>query len=212
MNEIKKEARKRQAQSIIKNLEKRNMEGYYYPTCEEATNAILSWIPDGASVTWGGSESIKECGLLDALKNGNYEVLDRSNARTNEEQRAYLQKAVGADYFFMSSNAVTLDGQLVNIDGNGNRVACLINGPKYVVLVVGMNKIVSDVESAVPRIRNIASPPNGVRLHTNTPCEITGKCGDCHAPGCMCSQIVITRHNRHTGRIKVVFVGEELGY
>ena len=189
MNEIKKEARKRQAQSIIKNLEKRNMEGYYYPTCEEATNAILSWIPDGASVTWGGSESIKECGLLDALKNGNYEVLDRSNARTNEEQRAYLQKAVGADYFFMSSN-----------------------GPKYVVLVVGMNKIVSDVESAVPRIRNIASPPNGVRLHTNTPCEITGKCGDCHAPGCMCSQIVITRHNRHTGRIKVVFVGEELGY
>ena len=117
-----------------------------------------------------------------------------------------------ADYFLMSSNAVTIDGELINIDGNGNRVACLIHGPEHVILIVGMNKVVTDVESGVARVRNIASPANAARLGTRTPCGAVGHCCNCNSPDCMCCQVVITRHSRHTGRIKVILVGEELGY
>jgi len=123
----------------------------------------------------------------------------------------YFKNAM-ADYFLMSSNAVTIDGELINIDGNGNRVACLIHGPEHVILIVGMNKVVTDVESGVARVRNIASPANAARLGTRTPCGAVGHCGNCNSPDCMCCQVVITRHSRHTGRIKVILVGEELGY
>ena len=112
----------------------------------------------------------------------------------------------------MSSNAVTLDGELVNIDGNGNRVACLITGPKNVILIVGMNKIVPDVTSGFDRVRNMAAPPNGVRLGLSTPCSKYGKCHDCYSPDCMCCEFVVTRKSRIPGRIKVILVGEELGY
>ncbi|MEG0590187.1 MAG: lactate utilization protein, partial [Lachnospiraceae bacterium] len=116
------------------------------------------------------------------------------------------------DYFFMSSNAITIDGELVNIDGNGNRVACLIHGPKHVILIVGMNKVVSDVANGMTRIRNMATPANAARLGTKTPCQKTGCCGNCLSPDCMCCEVVITRKSRHEGRIKVILVGEELGY
>ena len=212
MNQAKKEAWAKQARTIIANLEKRNMEGYYCENSSEAVEKVMSIMEEGASVTWGGSVTLQETGVMDAVKSGHFEILDRSTAGTPEEQRAFYQKAVGADYFLMCSNAVTIDGELVNIDGNGNRVACLIHGPKHVILLVGMNKVVADIESAVPRIRNTASPANAARLHTKTPCEYTGACGDCHAPGCMCCEIVVTRHSRHDGRIKVILIGEELGY
>lgn len=208
----KKEAFALQAQSIIKNLEKRNMEGYYFETSEECVKAIVDSIPQGSIISWGGSESIKECGLMDAIHNASYELIDRTTAKSPEESRQLFAKAVLADYYLMSTNAITLEGELINIDGNGNRVACLIQGPSHVILVVGMNKIVTDVPSGVARVRNMASPANAIRLNRKLPCGATGHCHDCLSPDCFCNQIVVTRRSGHTGRIKVYFVGEELGY
>lgn len=208
------EATKLRAQTIIKGLEKRNMEGVFCETKEDALAKALSYIEEGSSVTWGGSMSIEEVGLMDAVKNGNYEVIDRSVAKNYEEQRQIFAKAVLADYYLMSSNAITLDGELINIDGTGNRVACLTYGPKNVIMIVGMNKVVNDVEDGIKRVRNFASPPNTLRLGLKTPCSMTGRCGDCYGDTCICSQIVVTRRQSAgmRGRIKVILVGESLGY
>lgn len=202
----------KQAETIIKNLAKRNMEGFYFETAAECSKAVLSSMPKGSTVSWGGSESIKEAGLMDAIHNGGYELIDRSFAKTPEQARAVYAKTVMADYYLMSSNAITLDGELINIDGNGNRVACLIQGPSHVILVVGMNKVVPDVESGIARVRNMASPANAIRLNRNLPCAVTGTCHNCLAQECFCNQIVVTRRSGHTGRIKVYLVGESLGY
>lgn len=199
-------------ESIIKNLEKRNMEGYFFENSASCVKAITGMIEDGSVISWGGSESIKECGLMDALSKGNYTLVDRLTAKSPEEARELYVKAVLSDYYLMSTNAITFDGELINIDGNGNRVACLIHGPKNIIMVVGMNKLVSDVESGYERVCNIAAPANAKRLNKNTPCFHTGKCGDCFSPDCMCSQIVVTRRSGQKGRIKVFFVAEDLGY
>lgn len=201
-----------QAETIIKNLEKRNMEGYYFASAAACTEAILSTLPKGSVIGWGGSESIKECGLLEEIQKGGYELLDRSLARTPEESRQIYAKTVLADYYLMSTNAITLGGELINIDGNGNRVACLIQGPSHVIVVAGMNKVAPDVKSAVARIRNVASPANAIRLDRKLPCAATGVCHNCLSPECFCCQIVVTRRSMHPGRIKVFLVGEELGY
>ena len=208
------EATKLRAQTIIKGLEKRNMEGVFCETKEDALAKALSYIEEGSSVTWGGSMSISEIGLMDAVKNGNYEIIDRSVAKNYDEQREIFSKAVLADYYLMSSNAITLDGELINIDGTGNRVACLTYGPKNVIMIVGMNKVVNDVEDGIKRVRNFASPPNTLRLGLKTPCSMTGRCGDCYGDTCICSQIVVTRRQSAAmrGRIKIILVGESLGY
>lgn len=208
----KKEAFAAMAQSIIKNLEKRNMEGYYFATSADCVQAIMSSMPEGSVISWGGSESVKECGLMDAIHNGSYKLIDRTTAKTPEESRQLYAQAVLADYYLMSTNAITLDGELINIDGNGNRVACLIQGPSHVIIIVGMNKVVTDVPSGVARVRNMASPANAIRLKRNLPCAATGHCHDCLSPECFCNQIVVTRRSGHVGRIKVYFVAEELGY
>lgn len=208
----KTEAFAAMAQSVINNLKKRNMEGYYFETGAECVRAIVESIPQGSSISWGGSETIKETGLLDALKEGSYELIDRTSATSPEESRKLYAKTVLADYYLMSSNAVTIDGELINIDGNGNRVACLIQGPSHVIIVVGMNKIVTDIPSGVARVRNMASPANAIRLGRNLPCAVSGHCHDCLSPDCFCNQIVITRRSGHTGRIKVYLVAEDLGF
>lgn len=200
------------ANTIIKNMAKKNMEGYYCATSAEAVDKALSLMPEGASVTWGGSMTLTECGLMDALKTANYELIDRDTAKTPEDSRLMYAKQVMADYYLMSSNAITIDGELVNIDGRANRVSCLCWGPQNVIIIAGMNKVCSDVESAVQRVRNFAAPPNCVRLNRNTPCTQTGKCGDCYSPDCICSQVLITRRSSTPNRIKVILVGEELGY
>ena len=200
------------AESIIKNLEKRNMEGYFFETGAECVKAITDLIEEDSQISWGGSESIKECGLLDALKKGNYTLIDRLTAKSPEESRELYVKAVHSDYYLMSTNAITMDGELINIDGNGNRVACLIHGPKHIIIVAGMNKVVSDVEAGYARVRDIATPANTKRLNKNTPCFHTGRCGDCLSPECICNQVVITRRSGHPGRIKVFLVAEDLGY
>ena len=205
-------AKQNLANTIIKNMEKKNLEAYYCATSKEAVEKALSLMPEGASITWGGSESIKECGLMDAIKGANYELIDRADAKTPEEDRIMYSRQVMADFFLMSSNAITIDGELVNIDGRANRVSLLCWGPQNVIVIAGMNKIASDVESAIQRVRDAAAPPNTVRLNKNTPCAQTGRCGNCYSPDCICSQIVITRRSSTPNRIKVILVGEELGY
>lgn len=202
----------KQANTIIKNLKKRGMEGHYCPDCLSATKKALSLIKNGASVSWGGSQSIQECGLMDALKKAPVTLIDRSTAQTPEEVKEIYRRAFSADYYLMSANAITLDGQLVNIDGNGNRVAALSFGPDQVILIVGMNKVVNTVEQAIDRVHNVAAPPNAVRLDSGTPCSITGVCADCLAPKCLCAQVMVTRFNRTPGRIQVILVGERLGF
>lgn len=200
------------AEGIIKNLEKRNMEGYFFEDSASCVKAITDMIEDGSVISWGGSESIKECGLMDALSKGSYTLIDRLTAKSPEESRELYVKAVLSDYYLMSSNAITFNGELLNIDGNGNRVACLIHGPKNIIMVVGMNKLVSDIESGYERVCDLSAPANAKRLNKNTPCFHTGRCGDCFSPDCMCSQIVVTRRSGQKGRIKVFLVAEELGY
>lgn len=208
-----KKAFEKKAQLIINNLQKRNMEGYYCESSQQLLETLLPMLEEGASIAWGGSESLKECGLTDALKaSGKYQLIDRTKAQTPKEQREVYLESAGSDYYLMSTNAITLDGELVNIDGNGNRVACLIHGPKYVFLVVGMNKVVTDIGAGLSRTQNIASPPNTIRLNKKTPCAETGICGGCLSPDCICSQVVITRRSRHDGRIKVFLVAEDLGF
>lgn len=200
------------ANTIIKNLNKRQMEGYYCKDKEIAIKKVLEIMPKGASVSWGGSMTLTETGLMDTIKNGDYKLIDRDKVTTLEEQRKVYGEICMSDVFLMSTNAITLDGELINIDGRGNRVAFLCYGPQNVVILVGMNKVVTDVESGLNRVRNIASPPNTVRLNKNTPCAITGKCEDCYSPDCICSQIVVTRRSGIPNRIKIILIGEELGY
>ncbi len=201
-----------QAKTIIQNMEKRNLEGYYVSTSDEARKKVFELMKPGSSVGWGGSMTLAELGILEELKKRDYMLLDRTKAKTPQEAREIYAKTVLADYYLMSSNAITLEGELINIDGNGNRVACLIQGPEHVIIVAGMNKVVTDVKSGYLRVKNIASPPNCVRLNKKTPCSVTGQCGDCYSPDCICSHTVITRRCGIPGRIKVILVGEELGY
>ena len=200
------------AQNMIKNLEKRGMEGYFFEDSASCVNAILSTIPDSSSISWGGSETVKESGLMDKIRQGQYKLIDRFSASSPEESRELYAQSVLSDYYLMSSNAITLSGELVNIDGSGNRVACLIHGPKNVIILAGMNKIVTDVGAGIERVRNFAAPPNAQRLNRQTPCLANGSCGDCLSPDCMCNHIVITRRSGIKGRIKVYFIAEELGY
>lgn len=210
--DAKKQAYEALANTIIKKFEPRGMEGYYCQDKEEALKKVVSLMKKGSSITWGGSETMKEIGIFEAVSNGDYILYDRSTAKTKEEEREFFAKAVTADYFLMSSNAITHDGQLVNIDGKGNRVACLIYGPQNVIVVAGMNKVVKDVEEGIVRARNVAAPPNAFRLNCDTGCHEYGKCVNCLKDDCMCCQVVVTRKSRVKNRIKVILVGEELGY
>ncbi|HCX04579.1 MAG TPA: lactate utilization protein [Clostridiales bacterium] len=208
----KKEAYKLKAESIIKNFKKRKINGFYCESKNEALQKALELIEKGSTVSWGGSTTIQEVGLLDAVKDGEYEVIDRDTASNPEERWEIMRKSFFADTYITSSNALTIDGELVNIDGNGNRVAAMSFGPKKVIIIVGMNKIVDNLDCAVKRVQNEAAPPNVQRLNLNTSCSKTGYCMDCYTDDCVCGQILITRYNRVKDRINVIIVGEELGF
>mgnify|MGYP002803000321 FL=1 len=206
------ESYENQAKTIIKNLKKRNMIGYYCETGKEALDLVKSILPKGSLVTNGGSETLVETGIMDLLRSGEYEYIDRKSAKTPEESRALYGRIVTADYYLMSTNAITKEGELINVDGVGNRVACLINGPEHVLVITGMNKVVTTVEDGIRRVRNIAAPPNSIRVGSKTPCSVTGFCSDCQSDDCICSQTVITRRSMKPGRITVILVGEEYGF
>ena len=197
------------AQKVIKGLESRNMSGYYAETKAEALKVALGLIEKGASVTMGGGMSVHEIGLVDALKQGDYNFIDRDKA---EDKRAAMLAAYDADVFLSSVNAMTEDGVLVNIDGNANRVSAIAQGPKKVIFIVGMNKITNDIDAAMKRARNVAAPINAQRFGLSTPCAKTGSCMNCKSPDTICCQFLITRFSRHTGRIHVILVNDNLGF
>ncbi len=207
-----KQSNRNAADTIIRKLAKRNIDGFFCETCADAVHKALELMPQGSVLSWGGSMSINECGLMDAVKEKNYTLIDRMAATTPREKREVYARTVMADYYLMSTNAITMDGELVNIDGFCNRVACLCAGPEHVIIVAGMNKVVKNVQSGLDRIRTKAAPPNTVRLNRNTPCAKTGVCSDCFSPDCICSQIVVTRRSGIPGRIKIILVNEDLGF
>ena len=197
------------AQKVIQGLKSRNMTGYYAATKEEALGTALRLIPEGSSVTMGGAMSAHEIGLVEALKAGNYHFIDR-DAMT--DKRAAMLAAYDADFFLTSANAMTSDGEMVNIDGNANRVSAIAQGPKKVLVIVGMNKICGDLDGAMKRARNVAAPINAQRFGLNTPCAKTGACMNCKSPDTICCQFLITRFSRHAGRIHVILVNDSLGF
>ena len=197
---------------VVKALETRNIEAFYAESKEEALKKALELIPEGSKVAWGGSMSIEEIGLKQAICEGNYNELNRDNAKSPEEKRAIELATYDVDYFLTSANAVSEDGVIVNIDGNSNRVSAIAYGPKHVLMIVGMNKIVKDAENALSRARNEAAPINVQRFNIDTPCKKTGACFDCLSPTSICCQFLITRRSMHAGRIKVILVNDNLGF
>ena len=200
------------AEQVIKNLKSRQMEGHYVQTKEEALALALELIPEGSSISWGGSMSIKAIGLPEALHKGNYKVLDRDLCATPEEKAEMMHQALNCDYFLASCNAISEDGILVNIDGNANRVAAFAYGPKNVLLIVGMNKVVKTEADAMSRARNEAAPINAQRFGVDTPCVKNGSCFNCKSPQCICCQILITRFSKVPKRTKIILVDENLGF
>ena len=199
-------------QRMIKALESRNMEGYYAATKDEALKTAMDIIKEGSSVAWGGSMSIKEIGLKDVILSGDYQAYDRDSCKNAEEKRKVELATADCDYFLCSSNAITEDGILVNIDGFANRVAAISWGPRNVVMIVGMNKVVRTVDDAVSRARHEAAPINAQRFDVDTPCKKNGACFNCKSADCICCQVLITRFSKIPGRIKVILVDEALGF
>ena len=196
---------------VVEALKRRHFDACYCPTAEEALEKVLSLIPAGDTVSWGGSLTLAQLGILEKVKQTN-PVIDRATASSPEEGQELMRKALLCDTYLMSSNAISEDGQLYNIDGNGNRVAALIYGPKSVIVVAGMNKITSTIEDAETRARTFAAPVNAQRFSNETPCNITGSCADCLSKTSVCASMVRTRICRPAGKIKGVLVGEELGF
>ena len=192
-------------------LRANNMEAYYVKTAAEVRAFVEQLVPAGATVSNGGSVSLAESGVMELLAGGRYHYLDRSKAQGDELAALYRQ-VFSADWYFASANAVTEAGEIYNVDGNANRVAAITFGPKNVLLVVGCNKLVKDMPAAEDRVRQIAAPTNTARLGCKTPCAVTGKCEDCRSPGRICCTAVVHRYQREQGRIKVLLVGEPLGF
>ena len=202
----------RLAQTIIKNLKIRPIEGYYCASAQEAVQKVSDLIEDGSSVTWGGTMTVRDLGIPDYLKKrGTLQVLDRDLVKTPQEKQDMYLKAFSADVYLSSANAISEDGVIVNIDGNGNRVAAITWGPKKVIFVIGLNKVAQTVQDALARARSTASPTNAARFDIKTPCQIDGVCHNCNSPESICNYVHFLRNSPH-GRHTVVLVGENLGY
>lgn len=208
-----KKANKIKIETVIKGLEKRNISGYYAENREEALKMLIDMIPEGATVGKGGTETMNQLGIIPVLKEGNYTYLDSFASMDPEVQKETKRKIFSADVMLTSANAITLDGEIVNIDGTGNRMAAVIWGPDKVIFVIGANKIVASTEDAVDRIKCDACPPNCIRLNKKTPCALTGKCGDCLSLGnTVCCHTVTTRFSSIPDRMHVIMVNETLGF
>ena len=197
---------------VAEALNKRYFEAYYCSDRAEALEKILELIPQDHVVSWGGAATVDELGVKEALRQRGQAVIDRDTAKDAQERQQMLKQALTCNTFLMGSNAISADGQLVNIDGTGNRVAALCFGPTQVVVVAGMNKVAGDLDGAMRRAREVAAPMNAQRFPLKTPCVANGLCGDCKGPDSICAQIVTTRLCKPAGRIKVVLVGEDLGF
>ena len=211
MNDPRQSYYEKRARVLVRNLQARHFDAWYCENREQALAQALSLIPEGSVVGWGGAMSAKQIGLLDAMNRGPYKAIDRDKTTTPEERKAAMKRCLLSDVFITGTNALSMDGQLVNIDGVGNRVAAMVYGPETLIVIAGMNKVTDTLEDALRRARTVAAPMNKQRFPAETPCAVTGVCGDCRSEGCICNQILITRNCKPAGRIKVILVGEELG-
>lgn len=204
------------------NLRKNNMEAYIAQNSDEAVKIVESLLKEGESISCGGSATLQESGVMELMKSGKYNFIDRSKAKSAEEIEAAYRQVFSCDTYLTSSNAVTENGELYNVDGNSNRVAAICYGPESVIFVVGMNKIVRNIDEAVTRVKAVAAPPNCLRLEKKTPCFATGECislkqGGDMASGCKCEERIccnylVSAYQRHKNRFKVVLIAENLGY
>ena len=205
------ERNRKLGESLVKALKARHFEACYCTDIAEAKQKLIEWIPQEDTVAWGGSQTLAEIGAQEMLRDRGQVLIDRDTAKTPEERNTLMRQPLTADTFLMSSNAITEDGQLVNMDGNGNRAAALVYGPRQVIVVAGLNKVAKDLDAAIARVRGTAAPTNAQRFPVNTPCKITGVCADCKSPDCICANMVITRLSKPAGKIKVILIGETLG-
>ncbi len=192
-------------------LKKRGFEAYYVSDKAAAVQKILELIPKEHSISWGGCMTMDQLELKDKLASKGYTLIDRDTAKNPEEREAIMHQALNCGSFIMSSNAITEDGQLFNIDGKGNRVAALCYGPQNIIVIAGMNKVVQNMDAAYSRVRGFAAPANAQRFDLDTPCKKIGECADCLSGSTICAQFVTTRFCKPAGRIKVVLIGESLG-
>lgn len=212
MNTPQELRNQRLAERLIKQLQRRHITAYYCPTAAEAVQQVSSLIADGSSVTWGGSMTIRDIGIPQALRDrGTLEVLDRDLVTDRDEVVHIYERAFTADVYLSSANAISEDGVIVNIDGNGNRVAAITWGPKQVIFIIGLNKVAQTVEAALQRARSTAAPVNAARFDIQTPCQLDGVCHNCNSPESICNHVHFLR-NSPRGRHTVVLVGESLGY
>lgn len=211
MEEPRQKYYEKRAQILIKNLRARHFDAWYCENRNAALEKALELIPEGASVGWGGAMSAQQIGLIDRINAGPYRAIDRDKTPGPEERKAAMKRCLLADVFITGANALSLDGQMVNIDGVGNRVAAIVYGPESVIVIAGMNKVTDTLEDALRRARTVAAPMNKQRFAAETPCEVTGICADCKGEGCICNQILVTRNCKPAGRIKIILVGEDLG-
>ena len=212
MEKATREFYDKRGEVLVKNLQKRHFEAYYCTTREAALKQVLSLMPEGSTVGWGGAISAAQVGVQEAVHAGNYTVIDRDSFSDPAEKLRCMRDCFNADFFITGANALSLDGQMVNIDGNGNRVGMIVYGPKNIIVVAGMNKVCASIEDAVKRARTVAAPMNQQRFGLPNPCTCTGVCGNCLNETSICNQILITRNCKPAGRIKFVLVGEELGF
>ena len=211
MTEFEKMYYEKRGTVLVQNLRGRHFEAYYCDNKQEALAKALELIPEESLVSWGGAMSAQQIGLIDAIRGGNFRTIDRDKCETPEAREQAMKDALFCDTFLMGANAMSIDGQMVSIDGTGNRIGALVYGPKSVIVIVGMIKVEDTLEEAVRRARTVAAPKNKQRFGDGTPCAVTGICGDCKSEKCICNHIVITRHCRPVGRIKFIIVGEDLG-
>lgn len=213
LTENVKKANKAKIETVIKALEKRGMHGYYAEDGKEALAKIMEMIPEGSSVGRGGSETLNQLGVFEELHKGNYTCYEPFKEPDPVKGKEIRRAIFSADFMLTSANAVTMDGEIVNIDGTGNRMAAVIWGPDTVIYVVGANKLVGSLDEAEARIKHDACPPNCIRLGKNTPCAITGKCGNCMSPGnTVCCHTVVTRYNSVVDRVHVILINEDFGF
>lgn len=202
----------KRGKTLVKNLISRHFDAWYCASKEEALAKALELIPEGSTVGWGGATSAQQIGLIDAVDNGKYNALNRDKTSTPQERTAVMRACFNADWFITGANGLSLDGQMVNIDGVGNRTGMIIYGPTNILVIAGVNKVVDTLEEAVRRTRTVAAPQNAQRFGLPNPCSVTGACGDCKNETCICNQLLITRNSKPAGRIKMIIVGQDLGF
>jgi hypothetical protein len=197
---------------VVKSLESRNFEAWYFQDASLALEKLFSLIPKTDTVSWGGSLTLAELNITAMAVEKGYKVIDRDKAQSQEERAELMRQTLLCDTFITGTNAISEDGQLLNIDGFGNRVAAMIFGPRQVIVVAGMNKVTKNLEAALNRTRNLAAPVNIQRFpDVKTPCNETGTCSDCKSAECLCNYLVQIRSCKPKGRIKVILVGKDLG-